>query len=86
MPDAKDCPSLKFENFPAGSNDRWLVSGVCIFLAAITFAVFGQTLRHEFINYDDNLYVFENPVVQKGLTWEGFRWALTYGQSATGIR
>ena len=21
-----------------------------------------------------------NPVVQKGLTWEGFRWALTYGE------
>jgi tetratricopeptide (TPR) repeat protein len=61
------------------SNDCWRVPGVCIFLAAITFAVFGQTLHHEFVNYDDNLYVYDNPVVQKGLTWEGFRWALTYG-------
>ena len=25
------------------------------------------------------LYVYQNPVVQKGLTWEGFRWALIYG-------
>jgi tetratricopeptide (TPR) repeat protein len=63
----------------AGTNDRWMVPGVCIFLAAIIWAVFGQTLRHQFVNYDDDLYVYDNPVVQKGLTWEGFRWALTYG-------
>ena len=42
----------------AGLNDRWMVLGVCIFLAAITWLVFGQTLRHEFINYDDDQYVF----------------------------
>jgi len=64
---------------PAGLNDRWLVSGVCIFLAAIVWVVFGQTLRYEFVSFDDDLYVYDNPVVQKGLTWEGFRWALTYG-------
>jgi tetratricopeptide (TPR) repeat protein len=60
-------------------NDRWLVPGVCVFLAAMVWAVFGQTLGYEFVSYDDNQYVCENPVVQKGLTWEGFRWALTYG-------
>ena len=59
--------------------DHRLVSGICIFLAVITLAVFGQTLWHEFVNYDDDMYVYENPVVQKGLTWEGLRWALTYG-------
>jgi tetratricopeptide (TPR) repeat protein len=61
-------------------NDRWTVPAVCIFLAVAVWVVFGQTLRHEFVNYDDNVYVYANPVVQKGLTWEGFRWALTYGQ------
>ena len=61
-------------------NDRWLVPGVCIFLAAIVWVVFGQTLHHEFVNFDDEVYVYENPLVQKGLTWEGFRWAFTYGQ------
>jgi tetratricopeptide (TPR) repeat protein len=64
---------------PADWNNRWLVFGVCLFLAAMIWAVFGQTLGHEFVNYDDSQYVSENPVVQKGLTWEGFRWALTYG-------
>ena len=51
-------------------NDRWWFPAVCIFLAAIIWLVFGQTLGHEFVNYDDNQYVYENPVVQKGLTWE----------------
>ena len=80
MPGGADSRSPESECRPAGLNDRWTVPGVCLFLAAITFAVFGQTVHHEFVNYDDNRYVYENPVVQKGLTWEGFRWALTYGQ------
>ena len=78
-PEVADSRSPESGNHPAGLNDRWPVSGVCLFLAAIIWAVFGQTLYHEFVNYDDNTYVYENPVVQKGLTWEGFRWALTYG-------
>ena len=79
MPEVTDSRPLKSENPAAGWNDRWRVPAICIFLAAITFAVFGQTLHHEFVNYDDNLYVYDNPVVQQGLTWAGFRWALTYG-------
>ena len=79
MPEAGDCRFLKSEGPAAGLNNRWLVSGVCIFLAAIIWVVFGQTRDHEFINFDDDLYVYQNPVVQKGLTWMGFRWALTYG-------
>jgi tetratricopeptide (TPR) repeat protein len=53
---------------------------VCLWLIAITFAVFGQTLAHDFINYDDDLYVYKNPVVEKGLTLNGAAWALTYGK------
>ena len=53
------------------SRDRWVVSGVCVFLAAITWLVFGQTLSHEFINFDDNEYVTKNAQVARGLTFEG---------------
>ena len=59
-------------------DERWTVPGVCIFLTAIVWMVFGQTLHHDFVSYDDDHYVTGNPVVQKGLTLEGFRWALTY--------
>lgn len=34
--------------------------------------MFGQILRHDFINYDDDAYVYDNPAVVKGLTAEGF--------------
>jgi len=53
---------------------------VCVFLALAVLAVFGQTAHFGFINYDDNLYVYENPMVQNGLTWKGALWALSYGE------
>ncbi|MGP8201202.1 MAG: tetratricopeptide repeat protein [Limisphaerales bacterium] len=64
---------------PAASRrDRsWRVPAICLVLAAITFAVFGQTLTHEFINYDDFDYVYENPIVARGLTFKGIVWAFT---------
>ncbi len=45
-------------------------------LLAVVF-VFGQTLHHEFINFDDNDYVYQNPHVQRGLTTEAIGWAST---------
>jgi tetratricopeptide (TPR) repeat protein len=58
---------------------RFTVLGLCVLLVLAVFLVFGQTLRYEIPNWDDDVYVYQNPVVQKGLTWEGFRWALIYG-------
>ena len=69
---------LESKSRPAGLNDRWLVPGVCIFLAAIVWAVFGQTLHHEFVNYDDDFYVYKNPAVTRGLTLQGIIWAFTH--------
>ncbi len=50
---------------------------VCLFLIVATLAVYWQVGDHEFINFDDNLYVTENRHVQAGLTFEGIKWALT---------
>jgi len=55
------------------------VGGICILLVVLVFVVFGQTLRNQFINFDDNQYVYENPVVSKGVSLQGLRWALFYG-------
>ncbi len=78
MPEVKDSRPLKPESPAADLNDRRMVPGICIFLAVITFAVFGQTLHHEFINFDDNLYVYENPAVTRGLNLKGVGWAFTH--------
>ena len=64
------------------SSDRWLVLGVCVFLAAITWFVFGQTRAFQFINFDDNEYVFKNAQVARGLTMEGIAWAFTHVYAA----
>jgi tetratricopeptide (TPR) repeat protein len=60
---------------------RWVAPGICIFLAAITWLVFGQTLRHDFVDYDDPSYVYENAEVMKGLTVHGIVWAFTHAHS-----
>jgi protein O-mannosyl-transferase len=57
------------------TNRRWLTVGVCIFLAAIICIVFGQTLGHGFVNYDDQNYVYENPKITGGLNLASIAWA-----------
>src|SRR5437899_4027780 len=57
---------------------RATILGVVIFLMAITWLVFGQTLRHPSINFDDQGYVFQNPQITTGLTSTGILWAFTH--------
>jgi len=60
---------------------RWTLFSISIFLIAITWAVFGQTFHHQFINYDDPLYVLDNAHVRAGLSWRGITWAFTHVHS-----
>ena len=34
------------------------------------------------MDYDDDDYVTDNPVVQRGLTWTGIQWAFTTGRAS----
>lgn len=63
---------------PSMSNQRWRIACICIFLAGITFLVLGRTAGYEFINYDDNLYVYDNPLVTAGLTPRGISRVFTH--------
>ncbi|MGC8724296.1 MAG: tetratricopeptide repeat protein [Acidobacteriota bacterium] len=49
----------------------WLAA---VGLALVTFALFSPLLGAHFVGYDDNMVVTRNPLVQKGLTWEGVRY------------
>jgi tetratricopeptide (TPR) repeat protein len=60
------------------SNPRPTV-GICLVLGFVTLAIFSKTSGYDFINFDDPDYVAENPIVQKGITWEGVKWAFTTG-------
>jgi hypothetical protein len=48
---------------------------VSLLLIAVTLAAFWPVRLNNFVNYDDPLYVTENPRVQTGLTWAGIGWA-----------
>ena len=52
--------------------------GICAALAAITWLIFGQTLGHQFVTYDDPQYVYGNPEVAAGLSLERVSWAFTH--------
>ena len=51
----------------------WIIA---IILAGVVFLVFSGTIEHQFVNYDDDIYVYENPRVQ-ALSLENTTWFLT---------
>jgi Flp pilus assembly protein TadD len=57
-------------------NPDWrVIVGIYLFLAAITIAVFGQTIHYDFVNFDDDLYVYNTPAIKAGLTLKGVTFA-----------
>jgi len=50
---------------------------ICVLLVLATFAIYSQIQDHEFINFDDDLYITNNLNVQAGLTSESVEWAFT---------
>lgn len=59
------------------TRDRWIVA-ISVLLAAIVWVVFGQTLGHDFVNFDDETYVYGNAKVARGLTLQGVAWSFTH--------
>jgi protein O-mannosyl-transferase len=62
----------------APSPPRW-VGGA---LAAGVLLVFAGTADFAFLNFDDNEYITDNPMVRRGLTWRSFWWAATHAHAA----
>ena len=62
---------------PDGRTAFQAALAVCGLLALAVWLVFGQTLHHEFVNYDDGWYVFDNPLVVRGLSLQGIHWAFS---------
>jgi tetratricopeptide (TPR) repeat protein len=61
----------------SSATDRRLPVFLCALLVAAVFAIYGQTLWHGFISYDDGTYITKNTHVNGGLTPESVRWAIT---------
>ena len=50
---------------------------ICLFLVVVTFTVYFQVGTHEFVVYDDRIYVSENQYVQEGFSGESLQWAFS---------
>jgi len=46
-------------------------------LAVVVLLLYGQTLTHEFINFDDYAYITLNENVNSGIKWSNIKWAFT---------
>ncbi|MCA9730241.1 MAG: hypothetical protein KC729_21330, partial [Candidatus Eisenbacteria bacterium] len=51
--------------------------GICLALTAVVFAIYGQVAHHDFVRFDDDVYLSSNPEVSRGLRWSGLIWAFT---------
>src|SRR5215510_11288087 len=62
---------------PRRDHRRSLTIGIYLFLAGLSLAVFSQTIRYDFVNFDDDLYVYNAPAIRAGLTIKGIMSAFT---------
>ena len=65
---------------PATSRLHWaksqsFVLGAVLFIA--TIAVYFPVIHHPFVNFDDLVYVVNNPHIANGLDWDTFTWAFS---------
>ncbi|REJ66563.1 MAG: tetratricopeptide repeat protein [Planctomycetota bacterium] len=55
--------------------DRRTTGVLSAVLVALVAAAYLQTAGHDFVSYDDQVYVYENEYVTTGLSWDNFIWA-----------
>jgi protein O-mannosyl-transferase len=51
---------------------------ICVCLFVLTWVVFAQTLRYDFVNYDDPRYVYQNPTITSGINLANIAWAFIH--------
>ena len=50
---------------------------ILVALAVLTLGIYAQVIGHQFITFDDDSYIKENPMVNRGVTLAGLAWAFT---------
>jgi Tfp pilus assembly protein PilF len=53
------------------------IVGACILLVALTLSTYAPIWKNGLVDFDDELYISDNPQVMQGLSWSGLRWAFT---------
>ncbi len=55
---------------------------LCLLLVLATIALYNPVTRAHFLNFDDVVYVTDNPQVRAGLTWNTVAWAFHTSEAA----
>ncbi|HTU40878.1 MAG TPA: hypothetical protein VMF10_04165, partial [Candidatus Aquilonibacter sp.] len=81
---AKAAEPVRASGLPGGSRDlrekrRFIL---CLLLVLATLAVYNGAAHNGFTNFDDNIYITNNPHIRGGLTWETVSWAFTSRDAA----
>ena len=62
-------------------NRHWVTVWICVGLFILTWTIFGQTIRYDFVNYDDPTYVYQNTRITSGINFANVVWALSHVHS-----
>jgi len=52
---------------------------ICLILAGVTLALYWPLTTHDFVSYDDGIYIVENPHINTGLSGQNIAWAFQTG-------
>ena len=64
--------ALRRQNLP------WVTACICVCLFVLTWIVFCQTFRYDFVNYDDPRYVYQNTRITSGISVANVAWAFSH--------
>ena len=68
---------------PEGSTrERARLVALALGLVLAIFAAYWPVHAHDFVSYDDEVYLTTNPHVAKGLDWAEIRWVFTHAHAA----
>src|SRR5690554_2388411 len=61
--------------------DGGISVGIALGIMLGVVLLYARAVGFDFIDFDDNIYVYDNPIVREGLTLAGVKWAFTTGHS-----
>ena len=70
-------PAAKTATAPPATHKSWQIALVCVVLALFTIIAFSGVRHNDFVNFDDGVYVLDNPNVHQGVTPQSIVWAFT---------
>lgn len=73
--------TAKANTSPASTRSQAFM--IAVGLTVLVLAAYLQVAGFPFVSYDDSLYITQNLIIEKGLTWQSVRYAFTTGSDGS---